>query len=111
MTCRRAASTIASSKLRFILGSGSPRRKELLAQLGIVPDLSYQEAAIQVKAGDTIIAFTDGATEAMNADKKIFGRARLESLIAAEDGDDPAFSAKPFSAELMTIAEEGELST
>jgi len=24
--------------LRFILGSGSPRRKELLAQLGIVPD-------------------------------------------------------------------------
>jgi septum formation protein len=25
--------------LRFILGSGSPRRKELLAQLGIVPDL------------------------------------------------------------------------
>jgi septum formation protein len=39
MTCRRAASTIASSKLRLILGSASPRRKELLAGLGIVPDL------------------------------------------------------------------------
>ncbi len=38
MTCRKAASTIASSKLRFILGSGSPRRKELLSQLGITPD-------------------------------------------------------------------------
>ena len=38
MICRKAASTTASSKLRFILGSGSPRRKELLAQLGIVPD-------------------------------------------------------------------------
>ena len=38
MTCRRAASTIASSKLRLILGSASPRRKELLAQLGISPD-------------------------------------------------------------------------
>jgi septum formation protein len=38
MTCRKAASTIASSKLRLVLGSGSPRRKELLAQLGIVPD-------------------------------------------------------------------------
>ena len=38
MTCPRAASTIASSKLRFILGSGSPRRKELLVQLGLVPD-------------------------------------------------------------------------
>ncbi len=38
MICPRAASTIVSSKLRFILGSGSPRRRELLAQLGIVPD-------------------------------------------------------------------------
>jgi septum formation protein len=40
MTCQRAASTIASSKpfVRFILGSGSPRRKELLAQIGVVPD-------------------------------------------------------------------------
>ena len=40
MTCRRAASTIASSKplVRFILGSGSPRRKELLAQIGVAPD-------------------------------------------------------------------------
>jgi len=62
-------------------------REQASLPLGIVPDLSYQEAAIQVKAGDTIIAFTDGATEAMNADKKIFGRARLESLIAAENGD------------------------
>ena len=40
MTCRRAASTIALSKplVRFILGSASPRRKELLAQIGVVPD-------------------------------------------------------------------------
>lgn len=38
MICPRAASIIVSSKLRFILGSGSPRRRELLAQLGIVPD-------------------------------------------------------------------------
>ena len=38
MICRKAASTTASSKLKFILGSGSPRRKELLAQLGIIPD-------------------------------------------------------------------------
>jgi septum formation protein len=38
MTCQRAASTIVSIKLRLILGSASPRRKELLAQLGLVPD-------------------------------------------------------------------------
>ena len=38
MTCRRAASTIALSNLRLVLGSASPRRRELLAQMGLVPD-------------------------------------------------------------------------
>lgn len=38
MTCQRVASTIVSSNVRLILGSASPRRKELLAQIGIVPD-------------------------------------------------------------------------
>ena len=37
MTCRRAASTIALSNLRLVLGSASPRRRELLAQMGLVP--------------------------------------------------------------------------
>jgi septum formation protein len=38
MTCPRVASIIASSNLRLILGSASPRRRELLAQLGVIPD-------------------------------------------------------------------------
>ncbi len=44
MTCPRAGSITASNKvgpgkgLRLILGSGSPRRAELLGQLGLVPD-------------------------------------------------------------------------
>ena len=38
MTCPRAVSTTASSNLRLILGSASPRRRELLAQIGVVPD-------------------------------------------------------------------------
>lgn len=38
MICPRAGSTIASSKLRLILGSASPRRRDLLAQIGVIPD-------------------------------------------------------------------------
>jgi septum formation protein len=38
MTCPRVALTIASNSLRLILGSASPRRRELLAQLGVIPD-------------------------------------------------------------------------
>ena len=38
MICPRAASITASSNVRLILGSASPRRLELLSQLGITPD-------------------------------------------------------------------------
>ena len=54
--------------------------------LGIVPDLEYQEMSLQLAVGDTIISFTDGATEAMNKDKKIYGRSRLETLVAESKG-------------------------
>ncbi len=38
MTCQRAASTTATSNpMRLVLGSASPRRLELLAQIGVVP--------------------------------------------------------------------------
>ncbi|MGB1234514.1 MAG: Maf family protein [Planktomarina sp.] len=37
MTCRKVGSITASSK-RLILGSGSPRRRELLGVLGLTPD-------------------------------------------------------------------------
>lgn len=38
MTCRKAGSITASSKPRLVLGSASPRRAELLSQLGLVAD-------------------------------------------------------------------------
>ncbi len=38
MTCRKAGSITASSKPRLVLGSASPRRAELLGQLGLVAD-------------------------------------------------------------------------
>lgn len=54
--------------------------------LGIVPDMTYEEMSLTIAAGDTIIAFTDGATEAMNLDKSIFGRTRLENLMSDATG-------------------------
>ncbi len=38
MICPRVGSITASNKLRLVLGSASPRRAELLAQLGLVAD-------------------------------------------------------------------------
>jgi septum formation protein len=38
MICPKGGSIIVSSDVRLILGSASPRRRELLAQIGVVPD-------------------------------------------------------------------------
>lgn len=54
--------------------------------LGIVPDMEYQEMSQTISVGDTIVAFTDGATEAMNDNQSIYGRSRLETLVAQADG-------------------------
>ena len=61
-------------------------REQASLPLGIVPDLEYVEMSIQLAAGDTIVSFTDGATEAMNSDKKIYGRSRLETLVSESSG-------------------------
>ena len=61
-------------------------REQASLPLGIVPDLTYEEISIRLEVGDTIVAFTDGATEAMNSQKKIYGRSRLETLVAEQTG-------------------------
>ncbi|REJ71825.1 MAG: FHA domain-containing protein [Planctomycetota bacterium] len=62
-------------------------RDESGLPLGIVPDLDYQESQFAIKSGETLIGYTDGVTEAMNEQREIFGRRRLEKCIADTDGD------------------------
>jgi sigma-B regulation protein RsbU (phosphoserine phosphatase) len=45
--------------------------------LGIMDDMTYDEAATTLAAGDILLLYTDGITEAMNAAGELFGKARL----------------------------------
>ncbi len=94
MICPKAASTIVSSKLRLILGSASPRRRDLLAQLGIIPDAILppdinedplkaelpgpycarlaREKAMAVQAGDDDIVLCADTTVALG--RRILGK-------------------------------------
>ena len=40
--------------------------------LGVVAEATYGESALPIGAGDTLIAFTDGVSEAMNGKRKMF---------------------------------------
>jgi sigma-B regulation protein RsbU (phosphoserine phosphatase) len=51
--------------------------------VGMFPDMEFGIEAAQLDPGDTLLAFTDGVTEAKNAQDELFSDERLESLTAS----------------------------
>lgn len=49
--------------------------------LGVKEDAEFSEAAITLQPGDTLLLYTDGITEAMNAAGEMYGRERLLSCV------------------------------
>ena len=50
--------------------------------LGIMPDQQYQSMTIDFPEGSAVLAFTDGVTEALDADHEMFGKDRLAECFA-----------------------------
>ena len=53
------------------------------APIGMFPDLSYEEGAVQLDPGDVVITYTDGVVEAANQSGEEWGVQRLLKAIAA----------------------------
>jgi sigma-B regulation protein RsbU (phosphoserine phosphatase) len=51
--------------------------------LGLFRDISYNEWTVELEAGDCLVLFTDGVTEARNEAGDFFGETRLEQVVAA----------------------------
>ena len=51
--------------------------------LGVMEDISLEERTIQVASGDILVFYTDGVTEAMNANHELFGEQRLRAVLTA----------------------------
>ena len=49
--------------------------------IGAMPDLTYKESQLRLHKGDIVLTYTDGVTEAMNADKNLFSENRLERVL------------------------------
>jgi sigma-B regulation protein RsbU (phosphoserine phosphatase) len=56
--------------------------------LGLFPQVHYEQAEIQVRPGDVLVAFTDGLTEPENSYAEEFGETRLIATVR-EDLDSP----------------------
>ena len=49
--------------------------------LGLFPQMTYEEATVDLQSGDVLVAFTDGVTEALNTTEEEFGEDRLKDLL------------------------------
>jgi sigma-B regulation protein RsbU (phosphoserine phosphatase) len=55
--------------------------------LGIFPDSSFAQGEVDLAAGDRLLLFTDGVSEAENPDQQEFGEARLASALRTAPGE------------------------
>jgi len=68
----------------LVLGAGPPRRltQDTGPPLCVLEDFPYAAASCSLRPGDALCLVTDGVTEAMSAAGAVYGRARLEALVA-----------------------------
>jgi serine phosphatase RsbU (regulator of sigma subunit) len=72
---------------RTARGSAKQLDGESGMPLGIMPDTSYEVEDYQLELGDTVLLYTDGVNEAIDAKKELFGIDRvLSSLAECESG-------------------------
>ena len=67
--------------------------------LGVMPELPYQQQTVTLAPGDLAFLYTDGVTEAMDADGEEFGVERLQEVFAsnpprdAQEANEAVFAA------------------
>jgi len=54
--------------------------------VGLLPSFPYQQGAVTLAPGDILVAYTDGISEAMNADEEEWGESRLMQTIESCTG-------------------------
>lgn len=63
-------------------GSSEYLKKRSGAMLGSMEDIRYKQLETQLKAGDVLILYSDGVTEALNEREEFYCEARLAALVS-----------------------------
>jgi sigma-B regulation protein RsbU (phosphoserine phosphatase) len=84
----------------FELDSGGP-------PVGMFPDSHYISGTFQLEATDSVIAYTDGITEAQTVDYELWGQHRLENLICSKHKSTPQEIVQRIVSEVSDFATGG----
>jgi sigma-B regulation protein RsbU (phosphoserine phosphatase) len=70
--------------------------------LGVVGDATYGSSRLAISPGDTLIAFTDGVSEAMNGKRKMFRSDGIIEVLRSQQGQPPQTVLENIWSELET---------
>lgn len=72
--------------------------------LGKFDSAEFESNTIQLNPGDSIITYTDGVTEAVNADEEFFDEERLKAYLSKNNSQDLTSRVKGLFVEVMKFA-------
>jgi sigma-B regulation protein RsbU (phosphoserine phosphatase) len=75
--------------------------------VGALEDTQYPVMTFQLEAGDVLVAYTDGITEAENADGQMWGQHRLEGLLCFRGRKTPQEIIQRILDQVSTFTEGG----
>lgn len=78
--------------------------------VGAIDDFKYSEETLQLEHGDTLLLYTDGVTEAINAGDEEFGEQRLQAVLAQLTGNSSQDIIERIKACVSDFAGEAEQS-
>jgi phosphoserine phosphatase RsbU/P len=67
--------------LRYAAGTGVEELPAGGTVIGLFPQMTYEEASLELNSGDVLIAFTDGVPEALNPAEEEFGEERIREML------------------------------
>ena len=57
--------------------------------IGLLEHQTYDEVTYQAESGDTLLLFSDGVEDQLNADEEHFGRSRVQRLLTKHNAETP----------------------
>ena len=79
----RAGALALAGKGVDVIGTYHSNAKEADATAAAIAKLGRKAVMLQLDAGDTLLLFTDGITEAFDVEQRLFGAARLHAALSA----------------------------
>ena len=113
VTCFLGVLDLASGHLRYCnaghnapvrIGPGKAAFLDVVPNLplGVMPGMQYQEQETNLSSGEGLFLYTDGLTEAENADYQLFGEARLLQNAVRFGGEKADAIVKSMAAEVKS---------